>query len=183
VSEALLKRLEAAFPDEVIETHSRLGDDTAVVKRDRIVEIAEWLRDDPENSIEMMRDVTAVDYLDMGRAPRFDVVYHLYSLTKKHALRLRIPLEESDLHIQTLSAVWPAANWGERECWDMYGVRFDGHPDLRRLLLYEEFEGHPLRKDYDKRKSQPRCDLIAEERDAIAEHKRWEIEHGGKPNE
>jgi NADH-quinone oxidoreductase subunit C len=90
-----------------------------------------------------------------GREPRFDVVLHLYSLAKKHRVRLYGAVPEEDPTIDTLAGLWPAANWFEREAFDLYGVRFKGHPDLRRILMYPEFIGHPLRKDYPKEKRQP----------------------------
>jgi NADH-quinone oxidoreductase subunit C len=108
-------------------------------------------------------DVTAVDFL--GRTPRFEVVYHLYSMSQGHRLRVKILVEEADPAVPSLSALWHAANWLEREVWDMFGIRFDGHPDLRRILMYPEFQGHPLRKDYPVAKRQP----LVPERDPIAQ--------------
>ena len=86
---------------------------------------------------------------------RFAVVYHFYSMAHKHRLRLVIPVEEADAEVDSLSSLWPGANWLEREVWDMFGINFRGHPDLKRILMYEEFEGHPLRKDYPVNKRQP----------------------------
>lgn len=86
---------------------------------------------------------------------RFEVVAHFYSLSHRHRLRLKAPVEEADARIDSLTALWPAANWFEREVWDMFGIRFSGHPDLKRLLMYEAFEGHPLRKDYPVNRRQP----------------------------
>ena len=181
MSKAVLKALVDKFDSHIIDSSSRLGNETAVINRDGLKEIARWLRDDPKNNFDFLRDVTAVDYLGyQGKEddPRFEVVYMLYSIPLKHSIRLKVPLEESDLKVDTLSDVWRAANWGEREVWDMYGIQFKGHPDLRRVLLYEEFEGHPLRKDYPKRQSQPRLDLLAPERDPRSEFKKWTDESG-----
>ena len=86
---------------------------------------------------------------------RFAVVYHFYSTAHKHRLRLVVPLEETDAELDSLTSLWPGANWLEREVWDMFGIRFRGHPELKRILMYEEFEGHPLRKDYPVKKRQP----------------------------
>ena len=149
----ILRRLAEAFPDAVEETHERLGDATARVDRGRIVELLAFLRDTPELEFDMLSDLTAVDYL--GEEPRFEVVYHLYSLPRNQRLRIKARVPEDDCEIESVIEVWPAANWLEREVWDLYGIRFRGHPDLRRLLLYEEFEGHPLRKDYPKERRQP----------------------------
>jgi NADH-quinone oxidoreductase subunit C len=103
-------------------------------------------------------DLTAVDYLrypgrEDGR--RYEVVYHLYSTREHHRVRVKVALEEDRAVVPTAVPVWAAANWFEREVWDMFGIRFAGHPDLRRLLLYEEFQGHPLRKDYPVNRRQP----------------------------
>jgi NADH-quinone oxidoreductase subunit C len=91
---------------------------------------------------------------------RFAVVYHFYSMTLKHRLRLVVPVEEDAAEIDSLTSLWPGANWLEREVWDMFGITFRGHPDLKRLLMYEEFEGHPLRKDYPVNKRQPLVEPI-----------------------
>jgi NADH-quinone oxidoreductase subunit C len=112
-----------------------------------------FLRDDTDCQFDMLTDVTAVDYL--GEEPRFEMVYHLYSVPKNKRLRVKARVGERAPEIATLCELWPSANWMEREVWDLYGIRFAGHPDLRRILLYEEFEGHPLRKDYPKEKRQP----------------------------
>jgi NADH-quinone oxidoreductase subunit C len=148
-----LRRLLAEMPDAVTATHARLGDATAVVDKSRIVDVMRLLRDDPALQFEMLSDVTAVDLLP--RAPRFEVVYHLYSVARNHRVRVKAPVPEDDPELHSVEALYASANWMEREVWDMYGIRFAGHPDLRRLLLYEEFEGHPLRKDYAKEKRQP----------------------------
>ena len=89
------------------------------------------------------------------RPARFVVVYHLFSLPLKHRLRLEVPVEEADAEVESLTPLWAGADWFEREVWDMFGIRFRGHPDLRRILMYEEFVGHPLRKDYGVKKRQP----------------------------
>ena len=86
---------------------------------------------------------------------RFAVVYHFYSMAHKHRLRLVVPVEEADAVVDSLCSLWPGANWLEREVWDMFGISFRGHPDLKRILMYDEFEGHPLRKDYPVKKRQP----------------------------
>jgi NADH-quinone oxidoreductase subunit C len=100
-----------------------------------------------------LMDLTAVDYL--GKIPRFEVVYHLYSLRHNHRLRVKAPVKEDDPTIDSLASIWKSADWYEREVWDLYGIKFLGHPDLKRILLYEEFVGHPLRKDYPIDKRQP----------------------------
>jgi NADH-quinone oxidoreductase subunit C len=167
MAKKLIKFVKKHFPEEVLDSHSRLGNDTVVIKRDRLPEIVERLRDDDSTAMEMLRAITCVDYLH--RQPRFEVVYVLYSVSLKHMLTLRVVVEEDDCKVPTIAHLYGAAGWNEREVWDMYGVEFEGHPDLRRVLLYEEFEGHPLRKDYDKQASQPRVELLARERDSVEE--------------
>jgi NADH-quinone oxidoreductase subunit C len=123
------------------------------VRKDQLVEVMRVLQADPELAFDMLTDLTCVDFL--GEEPRFEMVYHLYSVAKNHRLRVKSRVAESACEIDTLVPLWPSANWMEREVWDLYGVRFTGHPDLRRILLYEEFQGHPLRKDYPKERRQP----------------------------
>ena len=149
----VLRRVLELMPDAVQETHARLGDATARVDPARIVEVLRLLRDDPELEFEMLTDLTAVDYL--GEVPRFEVVYHLYSVAKNHRVRIKARVAEDAPEIESAVSLWPSADWMEREVWDLYGIRFRNHPDLRRILLYEQFDGHPLRKDYPKEKRQP----------------------------
>ena len=151
----LQTKLQEKFPEDVIEVHDHRGDETAVITRESLLKIIEFVKEDETFDLNMLMDLTAVDGLDLGWKPRFEVVYHLYSLGKNHRLRLKVRLEEKDPTIDSLTPVWPAANWFEREAWDMYGIKFNNHPFLKRLLMYEEFEGHPLRKDYPIEKRQP----------------------------
>lgn len=149
----VLDKLSERFGDAVVSTHSDFGDDTAVVRRERIVEVCAFLRDDPDLLFDFAMDLTGVDYL--GEEPRFEVVYHLYSLARKHRVRIKARVPEDDPTIDSVVPVWVGMDWYEREAYDMYGIVFRGHPDLRRILMYESFEGHPLRKDYPKARRQP----------------------------
>lgn len=151
-SEAL-RRLLGALPEAVRDTHARLGDATAIVDASRIADVLHFLRDTPGLEFDVLVDLTAVDYL--GQTPRFEIIYHLRSMKHDHRVRVKTRVPEQAPEIDSATSVWPAANWMEREVWDMYGIRFRGHPDPRRILLYEEFEGHPLRKDYPKERRQP----------------------------
>ena len=156
--DAILARLRERVGGGVLETHDFRGDHTAVLSREAILDALDFCRDDPALAFDLLVDITAVDYLRFpGRedGPRFDVVYHLYSTAHNHRLRLKVRVEQDDAWVPTACGLWPIANWLEREVWDMFGVRFEGHPDLRRLLLYEEFVGHPLRKDYPMDRRQP----------------------------
>src|SRR5262245_37482802 len=122
------------------------GQAVVTVPRDDILAALRTLRDDPQLALDFLADLTAVDYL--GREPRFEVVYHLNSLGQHHRLCVKAGLPGDDPHIASATPLWNAALWAEREVWDLFGIRFVGHPDLRRILMYPEFEGHPLRKDY-----------------------------------
>ncbi len=150
----VLDRLHERFSGgEIVETGSQHGDEWARVAPAAWRQVAEFLRDDSQAQMDMFIDLTCVDRLP--REPRFDVVLHLYSVEKKHRVRLLAGVAEKQPTIDTLVPVWPGADWFEREAFDMYGVRFEGHPDLRRILMYPEFLGYPLRKDYPKEKRQP----------------------------
>jgi NADH-quinone oxidoreductase subunit C len=151
----LHEKLKERWPDDVIEIHDFRGDETAVVKREALGSMAWFLKQDPDFEMNVLMDLTAVDGLAMQWNPRFQVVYHFYSLTKNHRLRLKVPVDENDAVVPSLTSLWPIANWFEREVWDMFGIRFEGHPNLKRILMYEEFVGHPLRKDYPYNKRQP----------------------------
>lgn len=148
-----LRRLLEKIPEAIVETHADLGDATACIDSSRIVDVARLLRDDPDLAFEMLTDLTAVDYL--GEEPRFEVVYHFYSVARNHRVRVKARVPEDAPELPSVVDLYASADWMEREVFDMYGVRFAGHPRLERILLYDGFEGHPLRKDYPKEKRQP----------------------------
>jgi len=155
---AILADLRQRFAGSLVDTHGQHGDHTVVVARGTLVDLLRYCRDEPALAFDMLTDLTAVDYLKYpGRedGSRFEVVYHLYSLGHNHRLRVKVRVEEDDAVVPTAVPLWPIADWLEREVWDMFGVRFEGHPHLRRLLMYEEFVGHPLRKDYPINRRQP----------------------------
>ncbi|MFB3853252.1 MAG: NADH-quinone oxidoreductase subunit C [Vicinamibacterales bacterium] len=122
-----------------------VGDWSVIVPLERLLEAAAIARDDPAMSFDFCSDVTATDW--PARPERFDVVYSLYSTRHRHRLRLKVRVADGQA-VPSVSGVWPAANWLEREVFDMFGIRFAGHPDLRRILMPEEWQGHPQRKDY-----------------------------------
>lgn len=156
MSQQVVQQVIRRFPEAVWETHAQHGDDTIVVDPALWVEIARFLKQQPEISMEMLSDLTAVDYPE--REPRFEVVAHFYSLTKGHRLRMKTRVGDAEgdrASVGSLQGLWASANWMERECFDMFGVHFAGHPDLRRILMYPEFEGHPLRRDYPATRIQP----------------------------
>ncbi len=155
---AILEQVTGRFGASIVETHDYRGDHTAVVDRAATTDVLRYCRDEPALGFDMLSDLTAVDYAKFpGRedGPRFEVVYHLYSITHNHRVRLKVRVDEDDAVVPSATPLWPIANWFEREVWDMFGIRFAGHPDPRRLLLYEEFVGHPLRKDYPINRRQP----------------------------
>ena len=154
MAQIILDRLADQFRGgEILETGSQHGNEWARIRPDAWATVARFLRDDPVTQLDTFVDLTCVDRF--GREPRFDVVLHLRSLDKKHRVRLYGGVPEEDPTIETLVPVWAGVDWFEREAFDLYGVRFMGHPDLRRILMYPEFVGHPLRKDYPKEKRQP----------------------------
>jgi NADH-quinone oxidoreductase subunit C len=118
------------------------------VGRQNVTELLAFLRDDPRLSCNFLMDLFGVDYLEMGGPERFAVIYNLYSMPLAHRLRIRVYIPENDLHLPTASALWPAADWAEREAYDLFGITFDGHPNMTRILNPDDFTGHPLRKDF-----------------------------------
>ena len=183
---SLIASVTDRFPDAVSASHSYRGDATLVMRRESLLEVARFLKEEPTLQMNFLMDLTAVDYSAFGKEPapaffassgvavspspqipdgdpwpgppdpsRFAVVYHFFSMAHKHRLRLVVPVEEAVAEVDSLTGLWPGANWLEREVWDMFGIEFRGHPDLKRILMYEEFEGHPLRKDYPVKKRQP----------------------------
>jgi|TARA_B110000240_G_scaffold56955_1_gene64842 NADH-quinone oxidoreductase subunit C len=163
--------LKQEFPDDVTDFHAHRDDETVVIKRDALEAVCRFLRDDTRCSFEIMMDLTAVDRLEMNETPRFEMVYHFKSLTHARRLRLKVRLTEDDCKIASIHHLWKAVDWYERECFDMFGIVFEGHPDLRRILMYDEFEGHPLRKDYPIDKQQPLMELKeVEERHVYGRH-------------
>ena len=144
---ALVASLQQQVPGATFESAPTLDLQTTIyASRDDVPAVARALRDGPELRYTLLAELTAVDY--HPREPRFELVYLLISLEHRHRLRLKVRLPGRDARVQTVTGVWPAANWLEREVWDLFGIVFDGHPDPRRLLMPEDWDGFPLRKDY-----------------------------------
>jgi len=137
-------KLREKFAAAVLDVSEFRKETTVVVQKEEIVPICRFLKE--ELGYNFLTDLCGVDYL--GKSPRFMVVYHLYKISGHQRLRIKAPVEEKTPRIDTVSGVWATANWLERECWDLMGITFAGHPDPRRILLPEDWEGHPLRKDY-----------------------------------
>ena len=140
-----LSALRAALPEAVTQVSYWVGDWTVIVPADRLLEVARWLRDTPPASFDYCSDLTASDW--PARPQRFDVIYCLYSTTHRHRVRLKVRAAEGE-GVPSVVELWPAANWLEREVYDMFGVNLVGHPDRRRILMPDEWQGHPQRKDY-----------------------------------
>lgn len=143
----IAEKIKEKFPEETLDIREFRGQVSITLKKDRVREICRYLHDDPDLSFDYLVDVCGVDYLGKKEV-RFEVVYHLYSMKHRHALRIKAEVQEGNPSIDSVMPVWVGANWHERECYDMLGITFNGHPDLRRILLPEDWEGYPLRKDY-----------------------------------
>jgi len=153
-----LETVREKFAVDIVETHAFRGDETVVIRPAALLLVAKFLKETLE--FNYLMDATAVDYLFYagGRVQkefRFEVVYHFFSLKNNTRLRLKVQLDEKNPTVDSLTGLWASADWYEREVWDMYGIRFNGHPNLKRILMYEEFQGHALRKDYPYNKRQP----------------------------
>lgn len=140
-----IKKLDERFKDYILEIKTFRGETTLIVSKREIYEISKFLYSDPELQYNMLTDLCGVDYFP--KTPRFEIVYHLYSFKNNQRLRLKTRVEEGE-SVASVESIWKAANWYEREVFDLFGIRFESHPDLRRILLWDGFEGHPLRKDY-----------------------------------
>jgi NADH-quinone oxidoreductase subunit C len=144
---ALAALLTEAVPGATIEAAASADSHmTVTAPAEHLPALARILRDRPELSFTLLVELTAVDY--WPREPRFELIYMLVSIDQRLRLRIKVALRADAAHIETVSAIWPAANWLEREVWDLFGIAFDGHPDPRRLLMPEDWDGYPLRKDY-----------------------------------
>lgn len=150
IAEAL-QREHAEWVSEIVDA---LGETTIVVPRAHIVEVCAFLKTAAGLEFNMLADLCGFDR-GPEEEPRFEVNYHLFSTSRHHRLRLKVLLNEDDAHLPSVTGIWRTANWHERETYDLFGVVFDGHPDLRRILLPEDWQGHALRKDFPLRGYEP----------------------------
>ena len=174
MSQFVLDKLRERFGAAILETHSNFGDDTAVIQPDRWKEVCTFVREDPALDFDLPVDLCGVDYPSRGATGRMEVVMHLYSISQKHRIRLKARVGDEDMdgaELDSVTSIWPGMNWLEREVWDMSGVRFRGHPDLRRILMYPEFEGHPLQRSYPADRTQPLVEYRTEEEAGMPLHK------------
>jgi len=141
----LIVFIQDALPQAVVEAYSFLGQDFITANKAAFIELAELLKDDPSQDYALLEDLTAVDYPQKEK--RFELIYILFSLNRQNRLFLKLSAAEGET-VPSLTGLWELANWAEREVFDMFGIRFEGHPDLKRILLPDGWHGHPLRKDY-----------------------------------
>lgn len=141
----LIKKVKEAFRDAILETNVFRGEVTHVIEKGSLLSLCTFLKNDPDLKMNYLVDVIGVDY--QPREPRFEVVYHLYSISRRHRIRLKVRLAEGEA-VASVANVWKGADWPEREAYDMFGIVFEGHPELKRIYLADDWEGFPLRKDY-----------------------------------
>lgn len=142
----IIEALKSRFGEQSAQASEFRGELTVVIPKEKIVEVCRFLKDDPALKFDFLADLSGLDMFTPVN--RFAVVYNLYSLSSKHRIRLKVFTEEDDPKLPTMTGVWSTANWHERETYDMFGIVFEGHPDMRRIYLPDEFEHHPLRKDF-----------------------------------
>jgi len=147
-SEEIVEKIKTDQGKAINSSEVNLGDSVIFVGAERIHDIAEYLKNDPDLDFDYLSNITGTDYLNEEREPRFEVVYELHSIKKNHSIRIRVGLAEEDPTIPTVSDLWKGALYPERELFDMFGFNIKGHSNLSRLIMPEEWEGNPLRKDY-----------------------------------
>lgn len=145
--QAILGAVRDRFPDLAMEIGKGCGQLSMLVDRKMILPVCKVLKEHPATLFDYLADLCGVDFLGK-REKRFQVVYNLYSIQRNHRLRVKVDIDETDGYVDSVSGIWKTANWHERELYDMFGIEVRGHPDLRRILMPDEWEGHPLRKDY-----------------------------------
>jgi NADH-quinone oxidoreductase subunit C len=152
---AIGKKLKKKFPKAVTKVKTFRGELTVSIDKDYIERVAKFLCDDKASDFDYLSDLCGLDKSRLDSSDTFEVVYHLYSLKKNHRVRLKVEIPASNPSIDTVTNVWKTADWHEREAYDMFGIFFNGHPNLERILTPEGFEGNPLRKDYPLKGRQP----------------------------
>lgn len=146
LKEFFSQKLKEKFPEAGLEFSEYQSEFSVKLNKKFITQVCKFLKEDPELEFLLCEDITAVDWAK--RQNRFTVVYHIFSLKNKIRLVLKADVDETDCNIDSVSSIWKTSNWQERECYDMYGIKFNNHPDMRRIYMPEEFEYHPLRKDF-----------------------------------
>ena len=157
----LVKKVKERFAPFILDTLIARSEITHLIKKAGLIDICRFLKDDFELQLNFLSDVLGTDYFP--QKPRFEVVYHLYSIPKKHRLRLKIKIEDGE-SVPSVTSIWSSADWAERETYDMFGIRFEGHPNLKRIYMPEDWDGFPLRKDYPLRGYKDRYNPYGEEK-------------------
>lgn len=147
-SEEIVEKVKASLADAIQDTALPQGDAVIFVAPEHLQKVAAFLKDDPSLKFDYLSDVSGVDYLNEEREPRFEAVYHLYSIDHQHSIRVRVGIDEDDPSVPTVSELWKGALYPEQELFDMFGIHIEGHPKNERLIMPKEWSGHPLRKDY-----------------------------------
>ena len=147
-SEEIIKKIKSDQEDNISSSDVNLGDSVIFIAPEKIHDVMGYLKDDPDLNFDYLSNITGADYLNEEREPRFEVIYELHSIDKNHSIRIRVGLEEEATTIATVSDLWKGALYPERELFDMFGFNVLGHPNLSRLIMPDEWEGNPLRKDY-----------------------------------
>jgi NADH-quinone oxidoreductase subunit C len=142
----IVEKLKSKFPTAVLDVKEFRGETTVHINKNEIIQVSRFLLDDESSRFDYVSDICGADAYTPEN--RFEVIYNLYSMQHNHRIRLKVFVDESDLHCPSVTSVWPGAEWPERETYDMYGVIFDGNKDLRRMYMPEDFEYYPLRKDF-----------------------------------
>lgn len=151
-----IKKFNQFFPDSIIEIIPNQHNDTVIVKKEDIFQLLKFLKNDEDLNYDMLMDITVIDYLKhpVKRKERFEIVYILYSFTKFHRVIIKTAVSLKEASVDSVCSLWKSADWAEREAYDMYGIKFNNHPNLKRILNHHEFVGYPLRKDYPIKKRQ-----------------------------
>lgn len=152
-NEAIATVIKTRFPEAITDSSIFRNELTFCIRKEYIIEVAEFLKKDKELDFNFLSDLCGVDRVETDGV--FEVVYQLYSIEKNHRIRIKVPVSSNEPRIPTMTNIWKTADWHEREAYDMFGIIFEGHPDLRKILTPDDFEGHPLRKDYPVDRRQP----------------------------
>ncbi|MBI5328803.1 MAG: NADH-quinone oxidoreductase subunit C [Deltaproteobacteria bacterium] len=158
----LIKNIKEKFGQSILDTSIFRDEATHLIRKESLLEVCKFLKDNSELQFNFLSDIAGIDYFPQN--PRFEVVYHLYSISQKHRVRLKIKTEDGET-VPSVTPVWSGADWAEREAYDMFGIIFEGHPNLKRIYMPDEWEGFPLRKDYPLKGYKDRYNPYGEEKD------------------
>ncbi len=147
-SEEIVEKIKNDLGDDILSVEISLGDAVVHLLPPALPKVCEFIKNDADLDFDYLSNISGVDYLDLDREPRFEAVYEFHSMDKNHSVRLRVGIEEENPSVPTISHLWKSADFPERELFDMFGMNVEGHPDLRRLIMPDDWEGHPLRRDY-----------------------------------